>query len=53
VVPHIGDRTSASIWTGRAMELIGFPCFESLTGGPRLGFELWRESEAISGHTAH
>jgi hypothetical protein len=31
----------------------GFPCSESLTGGPQLGFEWWCESEAVSGCTVH
>jgi hypothetical protein len=31
----------------------GFLCSRMLTGGPRLGFEWWRESKTVSGRSAH
>jgi hypothetical protein len=39
VVPHVGDRTSASSWTNGAMVRVGFPYFASLTSGPQSDFE--------------
>jgi hypothetical protein len=49
VVPHVSDQTPASSRTGGAMAHAGFPCFESLMGGPWSGFEPWPKSEAVSG----
>jgi hypothetical protein len=51
VVPHVDDRTATSSWTIGARRALGFPLSESLIGGPRLTFERWRESEAVSGRT--
>jgi hypothetical protein len=53
VVPHIGDMMPVSGRTGGATPHTGFPCCESLTGGPRSGFEPWCKSEEVSGCTNH
>jgi hypothetical protein len=39
VVPHVGDRMSASSRTDGAMARVGFPYFASLTSGPQSDFE--------------
>jgi hypothetical protein len=40
-----GPRKSVSSRTGESMACIGFPCCETLTGGPQSGFEQWHELE--------
>jgi hypothetical protein len=44
----VWSRTPASSRTGGARRALGFPCLESLTGGPQMTFQRWRESEEIS-----
>jgi hypothetical protein len=39
VVPYVDDRTPASSRSGGARRTSGFPCSESVTGGPQWIFE--------------
>jgi hypothetical protein len=51
VVPHVGDQTPTSSQTSRAKCVSGFPCSESLMGGPRSAFDRWHKTEEVSGRT--
>jgi hypothetical protein len=47
VVPHIGDKAPASSQNNCTMAHDSFLYSRKLIGGPRSGFEWWRESELV------